>query len=59
MGIFTPVKLLKNFLASCSLRNVDFFLLHTEHFDKSIILPFLVFTIFGFLLYVFFLHLKQ
>ena len=57
--IFTPVKLINNSLALCSLRNFDFSLLNTEHFDKNIILPFLVFKTFGFLLSVFFLHSKQ
>ena len=51
---FTPVKVLENPLISCSLRNFDFLLLHTAHFDKGIILPFLVLTTFGFLLSVFF-----
>ena len=40
----TPNKLLNTPLASCSLRNFNFLLLHTAHFDKRIILPFLVFT---------------
>ena len=52
---FIPVKLLNIPLDCCSLVNFDFLLLHTAHFDKSIILlPFLVFTTFGFLLSVFF-----
>ena len=59
-GIFIPVKLLNNlFLASCSLINFSFLLLHTAHFDKSIIHPFLVLATLGFLLSVFFLHFKQ
>ena len=59
-GIFIPVKLLNNlFLASCSLINFSFLLLHTAHFDKSIIHPFLVLANLGFLLSVFFLHFKQ
>ena len=58
-GSFTPVKLINNPLAACSLRNFNFLLLHTEHFDKSIIIPFLVPTTFGFLLSVFFLNLRQ
>ena len=53
-GTFTPSKLLRNPLVSSSLRNFDFLLLHTDHFDKSIILPFLAFTSFGFLFSVFF-----
>ena len=46
LGTFIPVKLLPWNLftyipiASCSLRNFDFLLLHTENFDKAIILPF-------------------
>ena len=59
IGIFIPVNLLNNPLASCSLIKFDFLLLHTAHFDTSIILPFLVFKTFGFLLSVFFLHFKQ
>ena len=47
-GIFTVVNLLNNLLASCSLRNFNFLLLHTENFDKSIILSFLVFKTFVF-----------
>ena len=58
-GIFTYVELLNNPLAYCSLRNFDFLLLYTEHFDKSIILPFLVLASFEFLFSVFFLHFKQ
>ena len=54
IGSFTPVKFLKNALVYCSLINFDFVLLHTENFDKRIILPFLVLTTFGFLLSVFF-----
>ena len=57
-GIFIP-KLINNPLAFCSLINLDFLLSHTVHFDKSIILPLFVFTTFGFLLSVFFLHFKQ
>ena len=58
IGTFIPVNLL-NPIASCSLINFGFLLSHTAHFDKRIILPFLVFLTFGFLLSVFFLHLKQ
>ena len=57
-GVLIP-KLLSNPLAYCSLRNFDFLLLHTKHFDKSIILPFFVLTTFGFLLSVFVLHFKK
>ena len=46
-------------LASCSLRNFDFLLMHTTHFHKSIILPFSVFTTLGFFPFVFFLHFKD
>ena len=42
-----------------SLINFDFLLLHTAHFDKSIILPFLVHTTLRFLLYVSFVHFKH
>ena len=45
----------KNFAFSLLIK-LDFLLLQTTHFDKSIILPFFVFTTFGFLLSVFFLH---
>ena len=55
IGIFTPVKLLNNPLPSCSLRNFGFLLLHNDHFDKSIFVPFLVLTTYGYLLSVFFL----
>ena len=54
IGIFTPAKLLNNALASCSLINFNFLLLHDAHFDKRIILPFLVFKNFAFLLYFFY-----
>ena len=52
-------KLLNNSLASCSLKKIDFLLWHTAHFDKSIILLFLLFTTFLFLLSLFFLHFEQ
>ena len=55
IGIFIPVKLVNNPLAAWSLINFNFFLLHTENFDKIIILPILVLTAFEFLLSVFFL----
>ena len=37
---FRIPKLFNNPLASCSLRNFDFLLFHTEHFNNSIFLPF-------------------
>ena len=49
-----PVKLFNNPLASCSLRNFNFLLLHTEHIDESILPLFLILTTFGFSLSVFF-----
>ena len=57
-GVLTP-KLLNNPLASCYLRIFDFLPLHIENFDKCLILPFFAFITSGFLLCVFFLHLKQ
>ena len=57
IGTFIPVSLLNNPLVSCSLINFDILQLHTAHFDKSIILPFLVFTTFK--LSYFFLHFQQ
>ena len=57
-----PSKLLNNPLASYSLINylmIEFLLLITEHFNKRIILSFLVLTNFWFLFSVFFLHSKQ
>ena len=54
-GVFIP-KLLNNLLTSCSLINFNFLLSHTLHFDKSIILPFLVYATFEFLLSVFFFY---
>ena len=53
------LQLSHNHLASCSLRNFEFLLLHTAHFDKSIIVPFLVFATLGFLFPLFFLHFKR
>ena len=54
-GVIPLHKLLNNPLVSCSLRNFDFLLLHTEHFDKSIIPPFSPFNFeiftFGFFFY--------
>ena len=58
IGIFIPVKLLIN-PPACSLRNVEFLLLHTEHFDKSITFPFFVFTTSRCFLSLFFLHFKE
>ena len=52
-------KLLNNPLGSCCLINFNFLLLYTAHFDKGIILTFLVHKTFGFLLFLFFLHFKQ
>ena len=57
IGTFIPNKVLNTSLVSWSLRNFDFLLLKTAHFNKSIILPFLVLTTFGFLLPVFSLTL--
>ena len=54
VGTVIPVKLLNIPLVSFSLINFVFLLLHTVHFDKSIILPFFVFMTFGF-----FLNFKQ
>ena len=45
--------------ASYCLINFDFLQSHTAHFDKSIILLLFVFTIFGVLLSVSFLHFNQ
>ena len=53
------LKLLNDPLASYFLISFDFLLSHTVHFDKSFILPFFVFTTFGFLLSLFFLPFKQ
>ena len=55
-GVFIP-NLPNNQLASCSLI-ISIFYYHTAHFDKSIILLFLVLTAFGFLLSVFFCTLQ-
>ena len=57
-GFLIP-KLLNNPLASCFLINFDFLVSHTTYFDESIFPPFFVFTTFGFLLSVIFLHFKQ
>ena len=53
-GVFVP-KLLNNPIASYALKNFDFLLSHTAHFDKSIIVPFFVLKI----LYFYFLNFKQ
>ena len=50
---------LNSLLASCSLIDLDFLLLHTAHFDRSIILPLFVFETFGFLHFVSVLHFRQ
>ena len=55
----TPVNLLNDPLASCNLINFNLLLSHLAHFNKSIVLPFLVFPTFGFLLSVFVLHFNQ
>ena len=47
-------KLFHNPVASCSLRNFDFLLLHTKHFDETIILPFLDLATFDFYFLYFF-----
>ena len=46
-GVLIP-NLLNKSLASFYLINIDFFLLHTAHFDKRIDLPLLVFETHGF-----------
>ena len=53
ISTFIPVKLLNNPVTSCYLKNFDFLLFHAEHFEKSIILPFLVFTTLGGLFLIF------
>ena len=59
VGTLISANLLNNPLAYYSLINFNFLLSHTAHFDKRTIPPFLVFTTFGFLLSVLFLHFKQ
>ena len=49
IGTFIPVNFHNDPLASFSLTNFDFLQLHTAHFNKSIVLPFLVFITFIFL----------
>ena len=53
------LKLVNNLFASCYFINRDFLLPHTEYFDDSINLPFLVFSIFASIFFVFLLHFKQ
>ena len=57
-GVLIP-NLLNNPVAYCSLINLDFLILHTAHFDKTIVFPLLVFKTFRFILSVSFLHFKQ
>ena len=52
-------KLLNNPFASYSFINFDFLLPHTGRFDDSVNLPFLVFSIFASIFFVFLLHFKQ
>ena len=59
ISIFIPLKLLDNHLAYCSLRNTNFLLLHTKHFDKKILAPFLDFTTFRILLSVCFFYILE
>ena len=59
IGIFILFKFPNNPLVSCSLRNSEFLLLYTKHFHETIILPFLVFTIFGFFMYFFYTSNNQ
>ena len=47
-GVLTP-KLLNSPFASWLLINLDFLLLRIAHFDNYIVLPLLVFEIFGFM----------
>ena len=57
-GILIP-KLLSNPFASCSLKNVDFSIPHSAHFDCSIHLPFFVLKIFESKFSVFLLHFTK
>ena len=57
-GVLIP-KLLNNPSASCSFINIDFLLPYTAQFYDKANQPFLVFTIFASLFFVFFLHFKQ
>ena len=52
-------KLLANPLASSYLINLDSLIWQAAEFNERIILPFFIFSISGFLLFVFFLHFKQ
>ena len=56
-GVLIP-NCLNSPLTSCSPVNLEFLLLHTAHFDKSIVLRFLAFMTLCFLLSVSFLHFK-
>ena len=56
-GVLIPY-CLNSPLTSCSLVNLEFLLLHTTHFDKSIVLLFLAFRTLWFLLSVSVLHFK-
>ena len=58
IGILIPNQL-NNTLASRSLINFDFLLVHTVHFDQSIILPLLVFETLSFFFFVFVLNFRQ
>ena len=58
IGTFTPNKLVNTTLASYYSRNFDFLVLQTAHFDKSIILPFLVVTLLDFYFLYFFYTLN-
>ena len=53
-GVFNS-KLLNNSLGSCVLINLETLLLHTEHFDKTIIFPIVFFLNPVFLFSVYFL----
>ena len=57
-GVLIP-KLLNNPLACCSLINLDFLLPHNAQFDCIIDVSFLLLTILGLALLVYFLHDKQ
>ena len=57
-GVLIP-KLLNNPFAFCSFINLDFLLPHTTHFGDSINLPFLVFSSFESIFFVFLWHFKQ
>ena len=57
-GVLRP-KLLNNPFACCSLINFDFLLPHMAYFDKTIVLPLLVFETFGSMLSVFFYTLNN